>query len=1325
VAVSVTANADSEQWQSVLTAELSKSSDIQIAERAEYARLLREREEMALKNTSERQLAPLPNIAYYLHFRETSENNFLIEAVSAESGKLLASTLVKNGRLDDAAKMAASAQELLKTAASQASAERTSRIAVIEPAANEQVFILAARLSDALKGGGFTVLDRALTQEVVVERNEADRGQRDAIPENAFLGADYFLQLVPADGDRCELRLVNVAKNQLVATQTFINDSPEAINGIQKWLFPLLGVPEKNLLPYSPSASVEALQPFYRGLRLFDEGKYIEATEEFTYANVLNGWFREAFEWEARCYDALGLPQLADAVRRYRLIYVGGKDKNSAPDKSESLAFLGVHGGDTPELRAKLTALAANALAARRNVHFSESLAQTCREYDWLVGLANTDGNRWESSPSLFCRTTVSGKLVAVDGKPVIRWFLRDTLEGPLDASAELVLSANSKDWPEQIEKFFDTWPGESRGAGGTKKSNVSAGTPRLAGETPVLPSRDIAELERALRRAGGLDVNAALLRLLLADPANPLIGGYSFEKNKSKQSGVEAFMNAALRDYCIGKLPEGDPHRRWLELRQIYMFIGYDAFGRIVFGEKHEFVDLLKKFIAANGKDAPGLVARYSLIFDTQGKMPYPELIKQCNALVADLRGVDASEFPDAFKLERYTESIRRFACIANGDTSLDFWTDFDSDRRDEAWKPSPYCIRLAWSKNQRHPSLDTNTPWLVNEMCYAPLTPEEKMREAQAAIAFNGRGNFAMVARDEWLEKWPRSLALTTIVSKSLQVISEAQGLPSQYPFDGEKEVASYRRQIDYLVDSAKFWLERIEDANELKKFERYAIEGFILTLISPVFFESVSDEEFVDLQRQIVESFRAAEARVGRVGDFDSRYIPWQTVTREQARRQYDNVAGYVYFWRILNRDYLQKRVDEAQCDNLKNWWEAMREWDMRTAFTNPEIAEMALRQHKQALALAENANLGREEWGYLFEQALALLRGGRIREAEELFEKIQNAPAVKNFPADDNTATVQANIAYRLVHIYRANGRLPESMQQAQLGLKLCENRILKMLDYRYDEHWRNDAYQHQYINIANDLTLKLGGELQRARHDPTHMQLPDRVKMVTVSTPQMDNPTMNVHYRVPIGADPAKPCRVLLSGVSLEPNGEWARFADEHNLVLINPQFRTSEWIWHINDSYCTFSAAQAWSGQVLLDALDKIDEQCPIQKDNLMLLGRGMSYALRVARWRPDLVAAVAMVRPSNGTPPRFYEPGLQPLSALRNTAIYLVGAELDNNRWYGWSDFYDTAVHFATLAQAAGVPLEWKNYPDLVPSDPQEVEDGIREFFARQLAKE
>jgi len=727
--------------------------------------------------------------------------------------------------------------------------------------------------------------------------------------------------------------------------------------------------------------------------------------------------------------------------------------------------------------------------------------------------------------------------------------------------------------------------------------------------------------------------------------------------------------------------------------------------------------------------------------LFDTQGTMPYPELIECCDVLLADLHRLDESQFSSLFKLIRFTESIRNLACIANGDTSLDFWLYFlDSSSPSDNWKPAPRCIRLLWNKEQ--PALDTATPWVTNDMHFVPLTVEEKMQEAQAAILFNGRGDFSMVAWDEWLDKYPRSLTLTCMTIQALHVLDAAQGLPIQHSLDGKAEMASYMRQIQYVSDNIQFWLKRIEAVPKLNKMDDY-IRRFVTPLNARPLIENFPDQQYDDLHKQLAEWFKEADQRVGRnrsSSGSQQRFVPWQAITRELVHKQNAHHLLDVPA-KVVDRDYLFKQIEKVETSTVAQpdishfvaWWNVLRGDEMDCVFTFPEIAEFCSRLHKQALALTEAEDLSGMELRYLCEQAVTMLRGGYVREAEELFEKIQKAP-VNDLNRGSSYNGIQANVAYRLAHIYRMNRRLPEAMEQAKLGLQLCQGGTFVVISGsgRNHDSWGQARAEIGFKGALAEYLLNL---LQDLRRDPQRVNLPPRVNVVTVPTPNIENPEVKFFYRMPLAADGNRPYRALILGAGtnaeilsyFQADGDWVRFADKYNLVLIMPQFRatSTNQYWTKGDVYSYYGFAQVWSGQALLDGLDKIAEQCAIPEDHLLFYAYGTDggYALRFARWRPDLVAAVAVGRPSKYGTPRFAEPELRPMSELKDTAIYIGASEFDDERKK--ANRYGVAVHFATLLQAADAPVEWKNYPDLTPPTAQELESDAREFLAKQLTKE
>ncbi|MDR1190408.1 MAG: hypothetical protein LBK60_01920 [Verrucomicrobiales bacterium] len=423
VAVSVSGS-DGERWQSVLTVELSKSSELQIVERQEAERVWRERGQLAWQRVATGDAPPpsLLGINRYLHFREIASGKWLVENIDGASGRLLGSAVADGGGFDAAPVLAAAGRRLLDNAPVSTDADRRPTIAVIE-IPREEAFIFAARLREALTVSGCAVLDRALTQDLAITINESERGMRDVVPNQKFLGVTHTLIVDMLNSGNALLTLINNDDGKLADSKTFTISNDASIDHIQQWLLPLLGKSIKELPPYTPSVEIEALQPFYRGMKLWHERKHAEATSEFTRAYLINRQFREAYGWESSCYELLGFPQLRDAVRRYEKImldYAASTNAIASPGVN-AIAFLGI-GGEPRELAIRLSAIFASALAAQeRDIILPDSLAQVAREYDWQAGLNDTNNRHWNQTRGFLCHKIANGTLTIKDNQPVIR----------------------------------------------------------------------------------------------------------------------------------------------------------------------------------------------------------------------------------------------------------------------------------------------------------------------------------------------------------------------------------------------------------------------------------------------------------------------------------------------------------------------------------------------------------------------------------------------------------------------------------------------------------------------------------------------------------------------------------------------------------------------------------------------------------------------------------------------------------------------------------------------------------------------------------------
>ncbi|EIP98029.1 hypothetical protein OpiT1DRAFT_02479 [Opitutaceae bacterium TAV1] len=1414
--VAVSVSAPEEQaatWQALLTAELSappstpatpspapaETATWQIVERAELARIWQER-------ARDTDLAALGSVAVYLHFRQVQPDRWILDTVDAAGGRSLGSVAVEGvAGPEDAGKLADKARALLSTAIGRLVAEasretRGRRIAVveIEPArtpspesgassssvtpekrsAEEddatRLFMLASRLRAALAENGVTVLDRALTQEVVIERREAERGLRDAAPSSAFLGVDCWLEIGPAvvpeqarvalragPGPCVETRLVRVRDGTCIGARIIVCPDARLVDAIQVWLLPLLrddaAGAEPPPEPYLPTVEVEALEPFYRGLALYDAGRFIEATSEFTRAWLLNGRFLEAREWETRCYDALGMAPLAASMRRHmEFALVENIPAASAHTHSTGgIMFAGVGraardegagrgvGGDArgkrlaDALAVRLSAAAASALSSRPelDIRLPDRLRRLRQEYDWMSGIGKRSGDGWEQAPGLFCRTSLSGRIDKIpdDGGLVVSWILRDTISGGAIAGKTQTLAANWQ--PGDVVRFFEDWPGPSEIA-----ARAGARPDAGIGDGERLPPSDSPERLAALQRSGSRS-QEAILRLALAAPDHPAAGARKFEKGDSGSiENLAQFLDYGLRDWLISRLPEKHEKRRWLELARLFDHAGPHSPGEQYSGLVIPFGPALEEFIAASPPDGPGVLARYNRLLDRQALIPPGQLADECGALLADLRAAH----PDSIVHHRWllgmTESLQRMARIAGGDASVEAWVEWGPER------PAARRARPAWQNSGEMYLIRENRRFsLLN---YEGLTPEEKIAEARAFLAVNGKARGTVRLERSVLKQHPRSLAVALELGEELRQIENAKGLPILHPFDYDAWAEDMREVVAYVDETLLHWLARAGNESLVNALNWQATR-FCSRLNERALSEVVTEAEFLRIRDRLAAGYAEACKRPGvkpRLPRAD--IVPWQTLTRARMVDIRRDILQESHDWALyepaaLEREQARLARVALGADGIFNpmpWWDYMRLWNVNRAFTAREKAQFYLARTSDVLRVYETEDPDTIVMPRLYEHALALFMGEEYEAAEAVFQRLVEIRGDGKWRGTPFYQTIRANVSFRRAQWLRMQSRIPEAIEEASRGIGLCIDNRPWLIDSRYDWRWGKDSLLGHLLRLLREL-----------RYAPARATLPERTGVVTIPTRNGDNPWLHVFYRVPPPPEPGARAgggetaaqergeseyskdgyRVLVvvpvfNSDALEilrPGGAWPAFADVHGLVLVVPEFHGSATTNRAESRFTRAHFVQTWSGEALLSAFGEIGRIVPIRKNRLLLHGvtGGGGFATHFAAWRPDLVEAVS-VNNGNRYMPRYAEPGLRPMRDWRGVRFFVSAAEGDNFVSGDFAPRHATAVDFVTRLRGAGVDVEWRSYPNAPHLPTLEMEEAARAFLARQL---
>lgn len=1308
--------ADTPEAQAVLVAELSKDDRVTVVERDALVRLMGERARQSLNQRSGDGVEHLPEpVDFFLRFHQAGERLHTVEIVSCPGGDVLGSRMISSVLPDNASELAREAMDLLERRSARPDA--AARVAVLEVGkGGEEVFLFAARLRAALLDSGVMVLDRAVTPQVVIENQDATGGMRAEATHGEYRGADYLVQVRLTEGAG-RVEVIDVHSSRLVEAKDAALGDGEKVAEVLRWIRPLLGVHlKKEDTDYVPAVETEALEPFYRGLKLFEAGKYAEATAEFGRARLCNGGFRDAMLWEARCYEALDMKPLADATRRLSDMWssrTGSSSPNSA-QLVDDVAFLGVD-GVSESLSAAISAAAASALVAgERPVRLPENLGVLRREFDWIAGASHGDGESWQSAGSQFCRIALSGNLRVQDGHPVIAWSVRDTITGQIVSSEDQVLEADPALWREQM--------------GGALSALLSRTATEIARlPAPSAPETEpLARLRENLRKARGLEANVALLKLARVNPADPMLLERGFEKGQSKRDGLDAFLNFALRDWVIARLPAGSFERRRAELAKILAFHPTEPTGRYITGTDIDYRAALLKLAGENPFDPPGLAARYLVLFDQQDETPLPLLIQQCEALTRDLDAADRKVFFDANWLMRMTECLRQFAVVANGDGSAPLPA--------VRFEDYPRWVKVNESRGDVL-DLVKQSFWVTNEGLLLPLTPEEKIVEARAALAVNGRPSEQRRLPTNWLKEYPHSMIMTAYAIECLTQIGHKLGWPIAHPLDWPAERAAYLESVDYVLGSIEWALRRCDNRASLDTIEEMTWRLF-MGLNARGYLGIVDDAHYIRLRDRLAESVRAARERLGAPPwpGKERNLIAWQDLTPEMARSLRDLQLGSVGIW-VYEPDAVRQDIAQNVRATLVGvkfdphpWWRVLRECVVNTSLSAPDLAACYSRLTPNVIQLYEKSPPDAKDAGFLLEHGMALFYGNRLAEAEDVFHLIlrgSDAPGKAKM-----MQAIQANAAYRLVQVLRLSHRKAEAIEMAHQALALCGGTSWGRIDRVVDDNMAADV---ETRSLTGGLAGDILRQLREMRLDPAAVRLPDRVAMVTVPTPNADNPDLVVYYRTPPLPERGNaPLRVLvLAPVAgsdvrelLKPQSAWAQFADRMGWMLVAPQFCNSNYPSRADNIFAYYIHASAWSGKALLDALEKIGDRVPIEGRRLLFYScsSGSGFASSFARWRPELTSAVAVTGTTVLAWP-MYRPGLKPYAALKGVRFWVSVAEGDDLS----ANSYDrraTAEAFVTLLRGAGVDAEWKVFPGTAHLPTREMEEDAQAFLARQAGR-
>jgi hypothetical protein len=1284
-----------------ITAELSHDEGLLTVERSQIELLLAEQalSQSSVEAETRIRAGRLLGVDVFLHVRAVANDQWQMDVIDGASGQVLASRTSAGGRPGLAA-----AHDILRGVASSRKGAGGVRLAVIDfggPAENQDAAAhltglrLAEQLRIRLAESGLTVLDRTATAQVSDEQALAQSGLIQTPGQmSPLLGADLVITgQWRAEQGTLQLRILDARKAGTAAEETFPLDSAATLSEpMMKWtLAHSVGAPAAEAYAWASSIAAEAMIPFYRGVTLFEQGKPIEATDEFEKAYQLNDKFDEAYLWEARCYDAAGLAPLAEAERRFaqRSLVGWGISSLTANTSTDGITFLGMinQEGDAATCR-KLEVLVTDAMArASHRLLLPANIAELRDEYDVLVGTPNSRGVTWNQAPGFLTRLTLSGSLAGTAGQRILQLRLNDTVRGNLLGSTDVALAGDVQAWNEQI-------------AAAVRALLAAGATADAAQATPLAALPPRADLARQLGREG----NIAVLQLALADP-DYLAANFRAVQRRSLWN-LSDFLRFGLREYLLTHVSAGCPQRPWLQLEEIGAFLPCEPVGELYSDRKIDPLPALAEFARAHPADLPGAVAEYMLLWETMAALPYPELEKRFAALEQRVEAHAGDVTLSNFNyLSGMPGHLRQLAIIAQDDPGRRLALPRD---------PYPHRIVPKLEAGGRV-TLEEKSGWMANEWRHFDVSPEDAVQEARAAFAFLGRQQNNFKVDPRWLHDFPHSHALLSFVIEALRKADQDWGLPLLHPFDAAGERAAYREMVDYSFGELSRWLPLLRSSDELDEMESSGIRRFFTNLDRPGYRLTIPDQDFDRMHAALSQAATQAEQRLNlsQLRTYDRIWLDWRQITRGVSsftnQEDWENDQQEIY-----DAPYLAARADQAAAAAENRplfsspWAQLMRQYEYasmpdakRAGFYLVELPKLSREYGGSVVAGSEMEQM--------LKFALTLFNGGRYPEAETVLRQVYAAP-LNDLNRSARSTDIRANAGFHLAALSQHAGRTAEAARLYREVLAAAPDRPINFMQ---DGGWKGgqpDSLQTFASRFLSELREAGQGGPGGAVHQ------------IQVRHPRYFPGAITYYFRIPPGAPPAPGgYRVLLVVPSfndgaakfcLDTSG-WARFADAHGLCLVVPQFVN---LW--SDS----RLPERWSGDATLEAIRQIALQFPVQQSGWLLhgYGHGAEFVERFALWKPQLCSAVSVHSNADWAWQEALPAGLHPLGDLRNLPMLVTCGD---EEYGGVFNLYPSSVRFVTFARDAGVPIIWKLWPHTQHRPTPEMEQLAQTFLADALA--
>jgi tetratricopeptide (TPR) repeat protein len=466
----------------LLLVELSQQPQVEVLERRQLQMVLGELSLTALVDDAWRQtrLGRLLGVDAFVWIR-LRDDQAVLEVAEAATGRGIAARQEQVQRDDLVKTLKSLAREAVRAAREgPAVVDRNApTLAIAKPVfaqpnqpLRQAVESALIALEQDLKQAGVTMLSRRFLEDLVLERWMMDKGltsaQRRQLP---MLGARYVLTLRVSKGAaQPDVSLLETQTGRRVGYRTWAAAEMRTDAGraaMAKWIRrridpasqqrsgPPGPIPANHDAPLQP----ETLAPFYHGVLLHNQGRYLDAAEQFREAMRRDQRFLEPYRWMQSCLVGAGFDEVSQAVGDYvdraRQDVWHGISSPKALRAEAGVALIGLSTAPTvsPSLGIPTTMLLIDAVheATGVTVFVTADMAQLRDEFDALAGLENVAGTTWQQAPPMLFADTLTGHLEPRVGGLRLRLCVAYLLDPGRIAAVTIDLPEDAQQWQKEI----------------------------------------------------------------------------------------------------------------------------------------------------------------------------------------------------------------------------------------------------------------------------------------------------------------------------------------------------------------------------------------------------------------------------------------------------------------------------------------------------------------------------------------------------------------------------------------------------------------------------------------------------------------------------------------------------------------------------------------------------------------------------------------------------------------------------------------------------------------------------------------------------------